>query len=80
MQDYGGKIQSIDDYDELLDHWGEMLEQGDSDEVLEMLSQRLPKIPGLANLETLLSQVQLLQCITSLRQDNCSQRPLNGHA
>ena len=80
MQDYGGKIQSIDDYDEMLDHWGEMLEQGDSGDALEMLSARLPKIPGLANLETLLSQVRLLQCTTALRRGNGNQRLTEGHA
>ena len=69
MQDYGGKIQSIDDYDEMLDHWGEMLEQGDPGDALEMLSARLPKVPGLANLETLLSQVQPLQCIAALQYE-----------
>lgn len=57
MQDYGGQIESIDDYDEMLDRWGEMLEDGDSAGALEMLSQRLPKIPGMANIEDYLAKV-----------------------
>jgi len=41
----------------MMDRWGEMLEAGDSGGALEMLSQRLPAVPGLDNIEDLLSKV-----------------------
>lgn len=60
MQNYGGQIDSIDEYDEMLDRWGEMLETGDSAGALEMLGQRLPELPEGDDLEDYLSKVQLL--------------------
>ena len=60
MQDYGGKIDSIDEYDEMLDRWGEMLEAGDSAGALDMLGQRLPELPEGDELEDYLSKVLLL--------------------
>lgn len=59
VQDYGGKIDSVDEYDEMLDRWGEMLEAGDSAGALEMLGQRLPELPEGDNLEDYLSKVLL---------------------
>ena len=60
MQDYGGKIDSIDEYDEMLDRWGEMLEAGDSAGAMDMLGQRLPDLPEGDELEDYLSKVVLL--------------------
>ena len=60
MQNYGGQIDSIDQYDEMLDRWGEMLEAGDSAGALEMLDQRLPELPEGDDLEDYLSKVLLL--------------------
>jgi hypothetical protein len=45
MQDYGGQIDSIDEYDEMMDRWGELLEAGDTGGAIAMLEQRLPEMP-----------------------------------
>lgn len=44
-QDYGGQINSIDEYDEMMDRWGELLEAGDTGGAIAMLEQRLPEMP-----------------------------------
>lgn len=60
MQDFGGKIESIDDYDEMLDNWGDMMEEGNFAGVLSMLEHRLPKISGVPPLDELIQRASPL--------------------
>ena len=73
MQDYGGKIESIDDYDELLDQWGNMMEEGNFAGVLSLLEQRLPKLSGIPPLDELIQKASLpTRCLLVFSIKTCS--------
>ncbi len=57
VQDYGGKIDSLDQYDEMLNQWGDMMEEGDFAGVLSMLEHRLPKVSGIPPLDEIIQRV-----------------------
>jgi hypothetical protein len=59
MQDYGGSIESIDEFDEMLDQWGDMMEEGNFAGVLSLLEQRLPKKSGIPPLDELIQKASL---------------------
>lgn len=62
MQAYGGAIQSVDDYDELMDQWGDLLEAGEYGAVLSLLEKRLPVLEDIPPLEELLTRVRRRVC------------------
>ncbi len=56
---FGGKIESVDDYDEMMDTWGELMEAGEYGAVLALLDAKLPPVPGIPPLDDFINWVRV---------------------
>lgn len=50
-------VQSIDEFDEMMDQWDALMEAGNYGAVLSMLDARLPKPEGIPSLDQLMDWV-----------------------
>ena len=59
QETFGGKIESVDDYDEMMDTWGELMEAGEYGAVLALLDAKLPPVPGIPPLDEFINWVRM---------------------
>ena len=54
----GPPVESLEDYDDMLDEWAHLMDSGDYAGVLTMLEKRLAHVEGLPPLDEILSSVR----------------------